>query len=245
MPISAPSQGLEIVEYQAILRNYMSDSNLHDFWAMGSSTASDPWISQWSSSVTGTGSTVTFPVTASLPPGVMQITAGTTATGASLITSDSQNIYLPSGSFQFSWRFSLANLSDGTDTFLARAGLGVTWNTSADITDGVYVEYRHTQAGGAFRLAAASGGVRTYANGITPLVAGQYYLVDIVYTAQPEVNASLFIDGNFECELYTGFPATTVAMAICGGQIIKSAGVTARDLFTDLVYFGIAFPAGR
>lgn len=245
MPLSSPSQGLEPIEFQAILSSYMSSSNLHDFWGQGSSSASDPWIANWGTVVTGTGSTVTFPATPGLPPGIMTMTAGTTTTGASLISSDMSNIMLPNGSLQFSWRFSLDNLSDDSDTFLVRAGLGATWNASADITNGLYLEYRHNQAGGALRLAAANAGVRTYSDGVTILSAGVYYLAEILYVAQPDPVATLFIAGVPECELTSGFPATNIPMQICGGQIIKSAGTIARNLNTDVVFFGIGFGAGR
>ena len=245
MPLSNPSTGLEPIEFQAILSPYMNSNNVHDFWGQGTSTASDPWIAVWGSTVSGTGSTVTFPETLGIPPGIMTMTAGTTATGASLITSDMSNIMLPSGSLQFSWRFSLDNLSDGTNTFLARAGLGATWNASADITNGLYLQYQHNQAGGALQLAAANAGVRVYSDGITILSPGVYYLAEIIYTAQPEPVATLFIDGNPECELTSGFPATNIPMQICGGQIIKSAGTVARTLNTDVIYFGIGFAAGR
>lgn len=245
VPITAPSQGLELVEYQAVYAPQLSNSNVHDFFSEGASSASAPWISNWTSAITGSGSTVTFPIDNTLPPGVILITAGTTTVSASLVDSDMASIYLPLGDLHFSWRFSLPILSDATDAFLVRAGVGTPWATSGDVTNGLYVEYQHSIAGGALRLASANAGVRTYAQGVTALSANVYHLVDVYYSAQPEIFASMYVDGVFQCELTTGFPDSTIAMQVCAGQIIKSAGILERSIATDLVFFGIGFPSGR
>ena len=100
--------------------------------------------------------------------GGFSITAGTDAAGrVSPFTSGIINV--GTNRMKLGLRTSFTVLSAANPEYYFTFGVGDNLNTSTEISDGVYFKYTHTENGGRWRAAVASGGTRSYLDtGVAP-----------------------------------------------------------------------------
>lgn len=123
-------------------------------------------------------------------------------------------------------------LSDGTDTFTVRIGLG-TGTSTADNTDGAYFEYTNGVNSGAWQIKTANNSSRTTQNtGSTVDVNWHLYTVDMNAGGS---SVAFYIDGTqvTNSPIATNLPASTRTFGP-SYKIAKSAGNTSRLLNVDL-----------
>lgn len=242
--LSQPVTGYETIQFQTYFDTQCANGrNVIDFWQQGSSTAAAPFSTNFATQQSVAG-LATFDTSITAAPGVLVLETGTGATQGCAVKSAYSSYLLPTGQFDYQVRFQVPVLSDGTETYTLRFGVGATFGTSGDITNGIYAEYTHTLTNAAFRLRAASASVRTNADGVTTLTAGSYHWLQIVYDAR-QTFASLYLDDVLQATLTSGFPSNTSTMEIACGQIIKSAGTTTRQVWIDALFYGHAFSSAR
>ena len=172
-------------------------------------------------------------------PGAVQLSTGTTGTGKAAIIADVASIFLGGGATKFLVVFKIDTLSDGTQTYTVRLGLGD--SASAEPTDGIYFRYTHSVNGGKWQRISRAGGSET-AND-TGVTADTGW-----HTFEAEINAlgtlvEYYIDGLTAGSQTANIP--TGATAPMPAAIIKSAGGTARTFHLDAFAYTQEFATQR
>lgn len=186
----------------------------------------------------GTGAAVAATSGDSNHPGVASCSTGTTTTGYAEVATDSQAaIVLGSGEVRVRCAFRMPTLSDGTDTFTVRAGLGDSAVAGAP-TDGVFVRYTDGINSGKFEVVTRSNGTETAADSGVTAVAGTWYRFDAIVNADASEVSFYMKDGSGASVLVatssTNIPTGTARALGVQASILKSAGTTARTLELDL-----------
>jgi hypothetical protein len=201
-------------------------------------------------SSSGAGTSVDATVASeSSHPGIARFSTGTTTTGSAGAVSKSQSlVVLGADAWTVRAVFSIPAVSDGTETFTTRIGLGDSL-TFDNGTDGVFLRYTHSVNSGKFECVTRSNSVETATDSGVTVAAATWYRLDITINAAGTSVA-------FALKTGTGTPATvatnttniptTTARALgvaCG--ILKSAGTTARTLDIDLLEVRSTFGTSR
>jgi len=166
---------------------------------------------------------------------VVNISTGTTTTGG---TNFNASIIVPTGklgNLQYTSTSALSALSDGTNTYTFRAGVGdgATGGSvfQSDPTNGIYFRYTHGTNSGNLQAVCRAAGVETVINtSVAPVVYA--YTTALSRALRFEVNAGatsveFFIDGVSVGTTTTNIPS--VYLTVTGYGIKKSAGTTARE----------------
>lgn len=161
--------------------------------------------------------------------GIVRFTTGTSTTGRGGLATVGDVAILGSGKMRFLSLVRITTLSDGTQTFTFNAGLGNAMGSTTQ-SDGITFRYGHSINGGKWQLVTdAASSENTADSGVT-VVAGSWYLLEF------EVNAAgtsveFFINGTSVGTISATIPTAT--MRIIAGNIVKSAGSTARTFDAD------------
>lgn len=170
-------------------------------------------------------------------PGVL--TNPSTGAGAEsgLYLSDNQvslPIIVGGGAIKIGWVFKIATLSDVTNTYTLRCGLGDTQGLTGDEVNGLYFEYSNGINSGNWVYKSASASTRTTSNSSTAVTAA-WHKAEIQINAAAS-SVSYFIDGvSLGTAIATNIPSTALTPFF---YIVRSAGtVAAASVAVDLFYY--------
>lgn len=246
MPVINPLTGLELLQLQGQLGNFFSsynESTFDDFAIAG--LAGGQWTNHWGSSVSGTG-VITLAANQAEHPGIISISTGTNiSSGCKLVRQGASSVLRrPTGAWECRLMGQLPNLSDAAQPFIAYVGIFSSTSAVADIRNGYYFRYTHTDNAGNWSANTALDSVRTNVDTGVPAVAGAF----------PEfrINGNI---GSTEISFYinnTRVAAITTNICLASEdltgrvQMTKAgAGTTARVLLLDYHYYAYSFVTGR
>jgi hypothetical protein len=190
--------------------------SLFDEFVAGVNTGSLGWLV----STAGGGSSITVgaATAASNHPGVFRLTSGANAgSSASLLLAQS-NIIIGGGAINMETDINIGTLSNGTQTFQIRFGIGDSGST--DFTNGVYFEYNiATSTNWVIKTAAA--GTRTSTTTSTAVATGWTKLTIQINAAGS--SAQFFINGTSVGTINTNLPTAASGIAIQVDGILGNA----------------------
>lgn len=165
--------------------------------------------------------------------GIVQISTGTTTTGAGYIYKDSHYV-VGGGALSCEGLSRIPTLSDGTQTYIARIGLSNDW-TGVEPTTGAWLEYTHSVNSGNWRVGRATNTVATFDTSSIAVASGTWFKWNWDAVADGS-SITLKVDGVTAATVTTNIPAANIARRMVPHvTIIKSAGTTARTILTDYV----------
>ncbi len=174
-------------------------------------------------------------------PGVWRVSCGTTSTGfANLNHVQSTSwFYFNDGAIVFeAWVKLPTTLSDGTDNYIVRSGLGQ--STSGDGNNGAFFKYNHALNSGnwTFIMRAAGADVLSI-NTNTAAAANTWVRLKFTIAASTQA-AEVFINGT---SVGSGTPSSTIGSQLVGlmHQVVKSAGTTTEHFYIDSLYIKQTF----
>jgi hypothetical protein len=174
-------------------------------------------------------------------PGVWRVSCGTTSTGfANLNHVQSTSwFYFNDGAIIFeAWVKLPTSLSDGTDNYIVRSGLGQ--STSGDGNNGAFFKYNHALNGGdwTFVMRAAGADVLSIDTN-TAAQANTWVRLKFTIAASTQA-AEVFINGT---SVGSGTPSSTIGSQLVGlmHQVVKSAGTTTEHFYIDSLYIKQTF----
>ena len=186
----------------------------------------------------GSGTSFTYGVFDANAKGTAKLNCGTsTFSWAGLVYGGfvTPNILLSNGNVNFKTKMMVDVLSDGTNAYYTQNGL---MNSSGIPTNSLMVVYDTSgtlDGGGSvnFKCITTKAGVKSTTVTSIPIVAGQYYAIDII-TDNSAGNVKYYIDSTLVATHTTNIP--TAAM-YCQSIIAKFSGTTARNLSLDYLQF--------
>lgn len=200
----------------------------------------------WSSSNTGAGAGVSSIAVAGTAahPGICQLAAGTTTTGAAAITTKAVDCILLGGGVA-TWEavVRVPTVSDGTETFSVRTGFldGV----AGESTDGVFFRYTHSVSSGNWQGVCRSNSVESTVDTGSAVVAGTWVRLTAVVNAGG-TSVQFYVDGVAAGAAVTSnIPTGTGRETGAGSMILKSAGTTSRSFEIDYQSVEIVFTTPR
>jgi hypothetical protein len=129
-------------------------------------------------------------------------------------------------------------LSDGTDNYIVRCGLGQ--STSGDGNNGAFFKYNHALNGGdwTFVMRAAGADVLSIDTN-TAAQANTWVRLKFTIAASTQA-AEVFINGT---SVGSGTPSSTIGSQLVGlmFQVVKSAGTTTEHFYIDSLYIKQTF----
>jgi len=189
----------------------------------------------------GTGSGGASQASEADHPGVWRVSCGTTSTGfANLNHVQSTSwFYFNDGAIIFeAWVKLPTTLSDGTDNYIVRCGLGQ--STSGDGNNGAFFKYNHALNGGdwTFIMRAAGADVLSIDTN-TAAQANTWVRLKFTIAASTQA-AEVFINGT---SVGSGTPSSTIGSQLVGlmHQVVKSAGTTTEHFYIDSLYIKQTF----
>ena len=165
--------------------------------------------------------------------GVRRLYLTSNTSGANFYFFGTQNtkyVYTGSGVIQLTYIFKVESLSNATDTYTLRIGLGDDFGS--DFTDGIYFQYSNTGSTPAWLIKTANSGTRTTTTTSTNLDTN-YHTYQIVVNAAGSL-VTYYIDGASVGTISTNIPTAVTTSMI---QTTKSAGTTQNN--TDVDFMGI------
>ena len=174
-------------------------------------------------------------------PGVWRVSCGTTTTGfANLNHVQSTSwFYFNDGAIVFeAWVKLPTSLSDGTDNYIVRSGLGQ--STSGDGNNGAFFKYNHALNSGNWTFIMRAGGADVLSiNTGTAAAANTWVRLKFTIAASTQA-AEVFINGT---SVGSGTPSSTIGSQLVGlmHQVVKSAGTTTEHFYIDSLYIKQTF----
>jgi hypothetical protein len=163
--------------------------------------------------------------------GVLLLSTGSSTAGGSALNNTTYKLTFGFGySFKQAWRAALKDLSDATDTFIAR--LGFMESFTATPGNGAYFRYTHSVNGGKWEAVTVSGGIETAED--TGILAD----VSVFHTFKIEVNdaatqVDFYIDGVKTNDITTNIINSGANLTAYNCAIQKTAGSTAKGMYVD------------
>jgi hypothetical protein len=130
-------------------------------------------------------------------------------------------------------RIKLVALSDGTNTYKIRMGLGNTTG-AGDNVNGVYFEYDSTVSAN-WRLKSATNSTRTTVTSTLPVVAGKWRVLKIEINYDGNI-ARFYCDGVLLDTITANIPTATYPFSL-NSKIEKTVGTSASLALIDYVFF--------
>lgn len=211
----------------------------------------DSSSSPWRTDASGTSANVSTSVYTGEQNhvGVATLDTGTTTTGYALVRSASPTmVRLGGGAWRLRCIFRIEDLSDGTNTYTFRAGLGDS-TVAGEPTDGCFLRYTHGTNSGKFEAVTRSNGTETATDTTVAAAADTWYRLEIIGNETSSEVAFYLKEGTDELTLRatntTNIP--TAAGRETGVQVslLKSAGTTARTVHVDVLSFRLALTTAR
>lgn len=163
-------------------------------------------------------------------PGVGVYTTTTSSSGTGSCSKAATSILFGGGKLIFRCSIKLSALSDGTDTYILRAGF--IDSTTAPV-DGAWIEYTHSANSGKFTGKTSNNSTVTTVNGNVTTDTNWTYL-DVVVAADGS-SVEFFANGTSLGTSSTNIPTGAGRETGFGISITKSAGTTARTFSVDYV----------
>lgn len=199
-----------------------------------STTSSGSGASSLNSSYTGEANAV----------GVLSLATGTTTSGYAQVHSASAAlIRLGGGELRLRTRFRVEDLSDGTDTYTLRAGLGDS-AVAGEPTDGCYLRYTHGTNSGKFQCVTRSNGTETATDSGLTVAADTWYTLDLVID-ETAATVTFLINGEEVAANTTNVPTSAGRETGVQVSILKSAGTNSRTLNVDFLGLRVEFTTER
>lgn len=181
--------------------------------------------------VVGAGAGYTMNTTTAANPGQVNVNAGTTATGAAGLIGQTDQIQLGTNDFRYQGIVGLSALSDGTNTYTVRCGLGD--SGVAESVDFVGFRYTNGTNGGRWQGVTRANSVEsTVDTAITATAAFQ----TLGFTVNAAGNSVQFYVAGVAAgaPITTNIPTGTARLlTFLPGMILKSLGTTSRALIVD------------
>lgn len=190
-----------------------------------------PIISDIAWTATGTsGGTFVNDVLDNAHPG--SIACNMAGTGTNTFRA-AQCIILGGGAITLNWVFRIGTLSNGTNRYILRMGLGDTVSTS-DQSNGVYFEYVDNVNSGQWQYKTASASTRTTNSSAVTVTTGWHNVQMNINAAANSV--SFLVDGvSLGAAITTNIPTTAIApLFYINGTVGNGAGTT--NVYVDLFY---------
>lgn len=188
----------------------------------------------WQPSVSGTGAAINN-VNTGLAGHASNVTltTGTTTTGWAVAGSLNNYIVPSDGAMTIEFVVSLPTLSDGTNTYIMRAGVNPSGTSTALGSNELAFEYDSTQSAN-WRFYTRASSTQTTGVSTTAVTSGWHHLQIVTNAANSSV--SFYVDGSAlaNSPLTTNVPTGLMLPYL---DIIKSAGTTARTVIFDLFKF--------
>lgn len=220
---------------------------LEDDFTGGIDTSSSPFLT----AVSGAGASVanTGYTGEQNHVGVAVLSTGTTTTGyASVHTASAALLRLGGGAWRARAIFRLEDLSDGTNTYTLRLGLGDS-QVAGEPTDGCYIRYTHGTNSGKFEFVTRSNGTETATDTTVTAAADTWYRVEIIGNSDSTSVACWIKEGTDDLTLRatntTNIPTAAGRETAVQASVIKSAGTTARTCYLDVLALRVAFTTAR
>lgn len=134
------------------------------------------------------------------------------------------------GVLTFETRIKIPVLSVALQRFVCYNGMQT--GISSDPTDYIRFEYSDNLNSGKFLCVSCVGGVTTTSDSLITAVADTWYILKIVSNSDA-TSIGFYIDGNLVATITTNIPSSVYLHTV--NQIIKSVGITQRDLYVDYV----------
>lgn len=186
------------------------------------------------------GSVAYSDATAAVPsnahPGIWKRTLASSS-GYSTLTPSNNAFFTPMGGGKCvsEWMVYLSNLSDGTDTFSLRAGLG-NQTSNADFTDGVYFYYTHSNNSGQWSARCVNNSSATQLDSNVSVAAATWYRLTAVVNSAG-TSAEFFVNGTSIGTISTNIPTAYPRIVGPVIQDVRTAGTATRYLITDYCLF--------
>lgn len=166
-------------------------------------------------------------------PGIVRLSTGTTATGSAGHRTNSTALAMSEVEVRCDWIVRFETLSDGTNTYVARAGFIDVGGGAplATPTNGAFFEYASAATGNWRIRTAFSGSLNTIVTAV-PVVAGQWYHLAVKVTPDA-LRADFLIDGLLVGSSTSFIPNGVGAETGCGATLSKTVGLTARTMDID------------
>ena len=177
-------------------------------------------------------------------PGVVQLDMGTTTTGQAALFGSQGNLlgmlnFGAAGSMTMAWRVHIPVLSDGTNRFTLRCGIGD--SAGGEPSHGIFFRYVDNVNSGNWQAVAENSGA-TVADTTVAVVANTWYELKVVINAAG-TSADFYVNGVNKCTIATGLPsASRLGSFICTAN--KSLGTTDTLVNVDYAFWSFS-PTGR
>lgn len=177
--------------------------------------------------------------------GVTQVDTGTTATGRAGLGTVTGALFSPTLSrIKYVARIALEAVSTVTDTFTARIGLGDFYTLGTDGTNGLFFSYTDLVNGGRWLAVSRVAGVTVNSVDTGISLDLDYHLFEIVLDESGQ-QARYYIDDVLVATINAPtLPAINNKMG-AGFQIVKSVGVTQRNMSADHMMVELERTSGR
>lgn len=220
---------------------------LEDDFTGGIGTSSQPFIA--ASSGTGASVANTGYTGEQNRVGVAVLATGSTTTGyASVHTASAALVRLGGGEWRARAIFRLEDLSDATDTYTLRIGLGDS-QVAGEPTDGCFLRYTHGTNSGKFEAVTRSNGTETATDTTVAAVADTWYRLEIIGNATSSEVAFWIKEGTDDLTLRatntTNIPTAAGRETAVQASILKSAGTNSRSCYLDVLALRLAFTTAR
>jgi hypothetical protein len=183
-----------------------------------------------SASVSGTGAAVTLLTSTAANPGQLGLAAGTTTTGSCALIGPADQIELGTNEVRFQGIIGLSALSDGTNRYTARCGLGD--SATAESVDFVGFRYADNVNGGEWQGVTRANSVETTLD--TNSVAAVTYTALSFTVNAAGTSVTFYIGGTSVGSITTNIPTGSARkLTFLPGLILKSLGTTSRSVQVD------------
>jgi hypothetical protein len=179
----------------------------------------------------GTAASAQLLVGESGHPGILELDTGTTTGGRCMKHSETFDIIRITGT-KFVNRFlvRIPTLSDGTDTFVVRAGFLDL--ATGESVDAVAFRYTHSENAGNWTAYCRQNSIETTANTSVAVVAGTWVTLE-VRISEDGLTTTFYINSVLAATITTNIPNAAGRELGYGYGIFKSAGTAVRTLHID------------
>ena len=175
---------------------------------------------------------------------LMRCGTGTTDAGRALATGATNMLVVGAGAIKFDTKLYLLDLSTAGETYTLTTGLSDTVNSSAGV-DEIAFRYTHGTYAGNWECLSRSNSTETTVN------SGMAVTEDAWWKLRIEVNAAgtlvnYYVNNTQVCQITTNIPTGIArAVGIVPVNMVKSVGITERNVYLDYTYFRLDFTTPR
>lgn len=178
--------------------------------------------------------------------GIIRLNLGTAATGRGSIISNSTGVdvlFTGLGELRYTYRFKLATLSDGTNTYVGRCGF--IDSISAESTDAIYFRYTHSVNGGKWEAVTRRNSVETAVDTGISASTTDWRVFDIIVSADG-TSVAFYIDLALVATITTNIPGDASRGFVAGMYFQRSAGTTTLNCVdSDFMSYKLTLTTNR